>query len=386
MKKFNKLSSVAGPLVASAALGLVLLGGTAVAYGQAEQTGKLTTAGTSVPLSPDAPAEYVVKRGDTLWDISAKYLSQPWYWPEIWYINPEIKNPHLIYPGDTLRLLYTADGRPQVRVERGNTVVLKPQMRSSDIDTSIPAIPYEIVAAFMSKPSVVSKEEAEKLPYIVAQKDQRLIGGSGNVAYARGLAGEPGARVSIVQLGDRLKDPDDGDFLGYTGIYAGVARLERAAQGSGRDALSKLELVETTREVLDGDRLVAEKLDVPLSFVPHAPAQKIDGRLIAVIDGVTSIGQYQVVAINRGKRHGLEPGHVLSILQRGDKVKDYGPKTGAWHEEFTKPFAKSVQLPAEHAGTFMVFRVYDRMSYGLVMAAQDALHVGDLVVNPDRQH
>lgn len=374
MKMLTKFASLA---VAGALAGAV---GTAVGQESAPaEAGR----NMSVPLAPDAPSTYVVVKGDTLWDISARFLSQPWYWPEIWYVNPEIRNPHLIYPGDTLRLVYGADGRPQIRVERGNTVVLSPQIRSQPLDQAIPAIPYEIVAAFMSKPSVISKEDAETLPYVVAQRERRVIAGMGDEFYARNVAGSPGSRYNVVHLGERIKDPDDGDFLGWQGVYAGTARLEREATGEGRDALAKLALVESARETLDGDRLVAESLEVPLDFVPHAPAQPVDGRIVSVIDGVSTIGQYQVVVVNRGKQHGLEPGHVLSVWERGEKVKDRGPSTDAWTKEFRKPFAKRVRLPDERAGTLMIFRAYDRMSYGLVMSANDALAVGAIVKNPD---
>lgn len=376
MKMLNKIASVA---VAGVLAGVVGAGAAVAQSGAPAEADRRM----SVPLAPDAPSTYVVQKGDTLWDISARYLTQPWYWPEIWYVNPEIKNPHLIYPGDTLRLVFDANGQPQIRVERGNTVVLRPQIRSQPIDTAIPAIPYEIVAAFMSKPSVVSKEDAETLPYVVAQRDRRVIAGMGDEFYARNVAGTPGTRYNVVHLGERIKDPDDGEFLGFQGVYTGTARLDREASGEGRDALAKLVLTESARETLDGDRLVAESLEVPLDFVPHAPSQAVDGRIISVVDGVSSIGQYQVVIVNRGKQHGLEPGHVLSVWQRGEKVKDRGPSSDSWTKELRKPFAKKVRLPNERAGLMMVFRAYDRMSYGLVLAASDAMAVGDLVKNPD---
>lgn len=376
MKMLKKITSLAMVGIGVGALAGVVGSAAAQAVAEADRN-------MSVPIAPDAPSTYVVQRGDTLWDISSRFLSQPWYWPEIWYVNPEIKNPHLIYPGDTLRLVYGADGRPQIRVERGNTVVLRPQIRSQPLDQAIPAIPYEIVASFMSKPSVVSKEEAEQLPYVVAQRERRTIAGMGDEFYARDLPGSIGSRYNIVHLGARIKDPDSGDFLGYQGVYTGAARLEREASGEGPEALAKLSVLESARETLDGDRLVAESLEVPLDFMPHAPTQPVDGRIISLVDGLTTIGQYQVVVLNRGKQHGLEPGHVLSIWQRGDKVRDRGPAKESWTNEFTKPFAKKVRLPDERAGLAMVFRAYDRMSYALVLSATDAMVVGDLVKNPD---
>ncbi|MEI8296539.1 MAG: LysM domain-containing protein [Pseudomonadota bacterium] len=341
---------------------------------------------TSVPLAPGAPSSYVVQNGDTLWAISSKFLTQPWFWPEIWYLNPDIKNPHLIYPGDTLRLVYDAEGRPQIRLERaaqrGDTVHLSPQVHSSPLDQAITTIPFEIVAAFMSKPSVISAEDEKTLPYIVALGQQRVIGGMGDIFYARGVQGvETGARLNVVHVGDKLKDPESGKALGYQGVYTGTARLERAAQGTGKTALAKMVLTTSARETLAGDRLIRDNLEIPLDFVPHAPSQPVNGQIISVVDGVTVIGQYHVVIVNRGRRQGLEPGHVLAIWQRGDRVMDRG-RHGLHSNELTAPFAPNVQLPSEKAGTFMVFRAYNDMSYGLVLNAASELHVGDTIKNP----
>jgi hypothetical protein len=344
---------------------------------------------TSVPLTPDAPSSYVVQKGDTLWGISAKFLTQPWYWPEVWYLNPEVQNPHRIYPGDTLRLVYDANGRPQVRVERGegrvergDSVRLEPQMRSTPLDQAITPIPFEIVAAFMSKPSVVAAEDAKGLPYIVAFGDRRVVGGAGDVLYVRGLEGsDPGSRFNVVHVGDRLKDPDDGHFLGFLGVYTGSARLDRAA-GPGKDDFAKLLLTNSARETLMGDRLVRDRLDVPLDFVPHAPAQDVKGSVIAIVGGTSVIGQYQVVVFNRGKQHGLEPGNVLAVWQQGEKAKDRGPGGAASQNQFTEPFAPNVRLPSERAGTIMVFKAYERMGFGLVMNAENVMHVGDSIRNP----
>ena len=343
--------------------------------------------GTSVPLAPDAPSSYVVQKGDTLWTLASKFLSQPWYWPEIWYLNPDIKNPHRIYPGDTLRLVYDAEGRPQLRIERaferGDTVHLSPQVRSTPLDQAIPAIPFEIVAAFMSKPSVVSVDDAKSLPYVVAIGRDRVIGGMGDLLYARNVKGLPtGSRLNVVHVGDKLKDPETHKVLGYQGVYAGTARLERAAEGSGRNDLAKLVLVSSARETLTGDRLVRDSLEVPLDFVPHAPAKPVTGQIISVVDGVTVIGQYQVVIINRGTRAGLAPGHVLAIWQRGDTVPDRGAAGVTDINPLNNAFTRDVRLPSERAGSFMVFRAYPDMSYGLVLEASSEMHVGDSIKNP----
>jgi hypothetical protein len=363
------------------------------------------TAGVAKPeLKADAPTSYVVLKGDTLWGISGKYLRDPWYWPEIWYNNPAVKNPHRIYPGDTLKLVYiTATGQviesaadaaaasaagesltAQVRVERGSTVKLLPQIRSESADTSIPALPYEIVAAFMGRPSIVAAEDVKDLPYIVALRDRHVIAGTGDEFYARGVTGaDPGTRYNVVQIGEKIKDPDDGALLGYSGVYAGGARVIGTGSIDRQPSdLIKLTLTESARETLEGDRLVRDRLEVPLDFVPHAPAQQTDGRIVAVVDGVTIIGQYEVVVINRGKKHGLEAGHVLTAWQRGDLVPDMKGENPGAHREFENPFPKHVRLPDERAGTLMVFRTYERMSFALVLSADAALRVGDTVRNP----
>lgn len=359
-----------------------------------------TAAGDSAKapaIKPEAPSSYVVQKGDTLWGLAGKFLQEPWYWPEIWYLNPEVKNPHRIYPGDTLKLVYigangaivasgdlTGGERAQVRVERGNTVHLTPQMRSESVEQSIPAVPYEIVAAFMGKPSVIPKDDVPTLPYIVALRDRHVIAGRGDEVYARGILGaDPGSHYNVIQIGEKVKDPDDGALLGYMGIYAGGARV--VGTGSiDREAteLTKLTMSESARETLEGDRLIRDHLEVPLDFVPHAPNRQVDGRIIAIVDGVTVIGQYEVVVLNRGTQHGLEPGHVLIAWQHGDVTPDKkGDNPGA-HREFDNPFPRHVQLPDERAGTLMIFRTYERMSFALVLAADAALRINDAVRNP----
>jgi len=320
-----------------------------------------------VVLNPSAPQKYVVQRGDTLWGIASRFLRDPWFWPEIWYVNPQIENPHLIYPGDSLTLGVGADGRPQVQLERGTGERLSPQVRTQPLEEAIKAIPYEIVASFMSKPSVLEKQQAKSLPYVLAGRDEHVITATGDEIYVMGLNGTENARYNIVHVGDPLVDPDDHEVVGYQGIYTASARLARTGSPA------KMIITQSARETVEGDRVVSDSLDVPLDFVPHAPEKAVRGRIMSVIDGVTNIGQYQVVVINRGQRHGLEPGHVLAVFQQGRKVKDR-TSGGA--------FGSNVQLPDERAGTFMVFKTFDRISYGLIMEADHPLLVGDVVGNP----
>jgi len=325
-------------------------------------------------LAPGAPDSYVVKRGDTLWGISKMFLRDPWYWPEIWHVNPQIQNPHLIYPGDTLRLVYI-DGQPHVTLERGGAVRVQPRVRSQPLEDAIRSIPYEIVAAFMSKPSVISAEDFKKAPYVLAAKDKHVVMAEGNTIYARGFHDpvEVGSHYNIVRLGAKLHDPDGGDVLGYDGVFTAAGKVTR-----GGDPASLL-LTESGRETLAGDRLFSGNVDVPLDFVPSAPKVKVNGQIISVHDGVEMIGQYQVVVINRGARHGLAPGNVLGIYRLGEVVPDR-EKNALVHN--LTVFAKNVQLPEERTGTFMVFKTFDRISYGLVMEAKGTIKVLDKIENP----
>ncbi len=323
-----------------------------------------------IPLASGAPDEYVVQVGDTLWDIASTFLRDPWYWPEVWYVNPQVQNPHLIYPGDVLALV-TIDGQTRITNVRGSTYRLSPQARISPLSESISSIPYEEISAFLSRGLVLEKDQAERLPYILATRGDHMIASAGNEVYIRG--GQPaqnGTRYSVVHVADELVDPDDGDVIGFQGIYVGEGALSR-----GGDPAT-VALTDTNREALSGDRLIPESVDIPLNFFPKAPDIDVEGRIISVIDGVSLIGQYQVVVMNRGARNGLAPGDVLTVYQAGEVVTDRFSGNS-----FVRGGEK-VTLPDEAAGTIMVFKVYDRIGYGLVMEATSDIHVLDAVRNP----
>ena len=332
------------------------------------------TTAEAAAIAPTAPESYVVKRGDTLWGIAKVFLRDPWYWPEIWQVNPQIKNPHLIYPGDTLRLVYI-DGKPHIRLERGDAAHVQPRVRSQPLDDAIRSIPYEIVAAFMSKPAVLTPDQYKHAPYVLAALGHHVVMAEGNTVYARGFDGQPplGSHYNIMRLGEKLRDPDSGDVIGYDGIFASAAKVTRAGDPA------TLILTESGRETVAGDRLFSGNVDVPLDFVPSAPKVKVDGQIISVHDGVEMIGQYQVVVINRGARHGLVPGNVLAVYKSGEKVPDR--EKSAFVHNLTV-FAKNVNLPDERTGTFMVFKTFDRISYGLIMEANNTIKVLDKVENP----
>lgn len=333
---------------------------------------------SQIPLASGHPDEYVVKRGDTLWDIAGQFLQDPWYWPEVWYVNPQVENPHLIYPGDVLALVMI-DGQPRITL-RGSAYRLSPQARITPLDAAVTSIPYEQIAAFLSRGMVLEREQIDSLPYILATRGQRMIAAAGNDVYVRGGApAAPGTRYSIVHVGDELVDPDDKKVVGYQGIFVGEGALSR-----GGDPAT-VSLTDTNREALTGDRLVPESVDIPLNFFPKAPDTNVDGRIISVVDGVSLIGQYQVVVLNRGARDGLAPGDVLTVFQAGEEIRDrFARGSGFGGSDGLMPSfgGEKVQLPDEEAGTVMVFKVYDRIGYGLVMTATSDIHVLDAVRSP----
>src|SRR5580658_3266870 len=259
-------------------------------------------------LKPTAPMHYVVKRGDTLWGIASMYLKDPWLWPEVWIINPQIPNPHLIYPGDKLALAYGADGRPQVSVEQAGAVRLDPRLRTTPFDNAIPTIAYASIAAFLSRPTVMSSEEIHNAPYVLAFRDLHQVAGSGSEVYVNNLDGATeNSRYAVVHVATKLVDPDDGKVVGYEGIYTATALVQRP----GKPA--KALLIDPARETLSGDRLVSADNDTPVMFTLRAPATQVKGQILDVVAGADLIGSYDVVVINRGQRDGIAPGNILAV-------------------------------------------------------------------------
>jgi hypothetical protein len=331
---------------------------------------------SGLALNPNAPESYGVKRGDTLWGIAKVFLRDPWFWPEIWQVNSQVHNPHLIYPGDTLRLVYI-DGRPTITLQRGDAARVQPHIRSQPLESAVTAIPYASVAAFMSKPSVLAREQIKDAPYVLSTRDMHVIMADGDTLYARGFSGpvEVGTHYNVVRVGDPLRDPDDGNrILGYDGIFTGAGHVTRIGDPA------TLIMTESARETLAGDKLFAGGVEVPLDFIPSAPKVKTVGSIIAVSDGVSIIGQYQVVVINRGAGDGLAPGNVLAVFQAGDVIRDTANR--GFLNGMTRLAATKVQLPDERTGTFMVFKTFDHLSYGLVMEATNVIRVADRVENP----
>ena len=316
-----------------------------------------------VPLAEGHPNEYVVQVGDTLWDIAAAFLKDPWFWPEIWYVNPDIENPHLIYPGDVLGLVYIG-GQTRITNVRASTYRMSPQARVTPLSEAVTSIPFEQVAAFLSSGVIMEKSQADALPYLLETRGEHLMAAAGNEVYVRGITNDaPSTRYNVIHMGGPLHDPDDNRLIGYHGKLVGEASLRKTGDPA------TVALTRSTQEVLMGDRFLPASVDVPLNFFPRSPSSNIDGQIIFVVGGVTQIGQHQVVVMNRGSNNGLSVGDVLTVFQAGLVVED-------------RVRGGDVQLPDEQAGTVMVFKTYDRISYGLVMEATDAIHLNDAVRNP----
>lgn len=315
-------------------------------------------------LREDAPLRYVVKKGDTLWDIANKFLADAWQWPELWFVNGKIANPHLIYPGDVLELAYV-NGRPVLARGGSGLERVRPQVREVPLGAEVSAIPIDAIRNFLRGPRVVDADTLNRAPYILEFTDAHIVGAEGIGVFIQQLAPNSPTDFSAVRKGDEYRDPVTKELLGYEAIP--TAEIELRVPGTPAEGMINTAF----REVLRGDRLLPlEEDNFKANFYPHAPTFPVGGRIISVFDGVSQIAQYQIVTLNRGSVHGIEPGHVLSILQARRSVRD----------PYTK---KLVSLPEQYAGQLMVFKVSPKLSYGLVMTATRPIHVLDKVEKPD---
>jgi hypothetical protein len=316
------------------------------------------------PFNEDVPEKYTVKKGDTLWDISDLYLRDPWLWPEIWYANPQIANPHLIYPGDIISMVYI-DGRPRLMLEkRDRRVKLSPKVKVVPESEAIPALPLDIINSFLTRNRIVTQEEVDGAPYVVAGYEKKLLSGSGDTFYARGQFDET-PTYGLYRVGEPYLDPVTQEILGIRAQDVGSAKVQRVA-----DDIATMLATRSLEEVRIGERLLPHE-ERPLNsiFYPSAPDSTVEGEIMAVEGGITQVGHLDVVSINRGEREGLEAGNILAIFKRGEEVTDYIAK-------------EKINLPNEQAGLLMIFRAFEKMSYGLVIKAERPLAVNDIVKNP----
>ena len=320
----------------------------------------------AVELNENVPQTYIVKKGDTLWGISGMYLREPWLWPELWDVNPQIDNPHLIYPGDELYLVWV-DGRPRLRMRRGADVKLSPTMRVSPLDLAIPMIPLDEIGAFLLQHRIVDAQALNSAAYVVAGAQKHLLSVPGDTIYGRGNFPDGERAYAIFRPGEAYVDPLTAELLGYQAQDIGNARL----LSSNTQEVTELEVTRITEEVRITDRLLPlEERILDATFHPRAPQVAIeDGFMIAVDGGVNQIAALDIVVLNKGRRDGLEVGHVLAVYQAGELV-------------FDQVAQDIVQLPDVRAGLALVFDVFEKASYAIILKASHPLQVMDKVKNP----
>jgi LysM repeat protein len=338
-----------------------------VATGEPPLLGTSVAAQAPVVLRPDHPQTYTVVPGDTLWSIAGRFLQHPWQWRQIWRQNPQIRDPNRIYPGDVLRFSYDANGQPQLEVaEREETPLIKlsPEVRVEELSQPIPPVPRDAIESFLTRALVLSDAQWQGAPYIVADDDDQVIYADRDRVYARGaIFDQP--RYQVFRPSEPLIEPGSGRSLGVAGIYMGQAVLEKDADPA------TLMLTNTVAPVRAGDRLFPFEAEAELySFEPHPVPPDTDGFILANLDpDVTQITQYSSVVINLGAQEGLEPGHVLAIYGKDREVED-------------QVSGGTIKIPGERSGLVMVYRVYDLVSYALVMQAERAIRLQDRVTTP----
>ncbi|MEI6744704.1 MAG: LysM peptidoglycan-binding domain-containing protein [Methylococcaceae bacterium] len=335
-----------------------------------------------IALNPTHPEKYTVMKGDTLWDISGKFLQHPWQWKELWIANSQIKNPHLIYPNDTIYFT-VVNGKPQLSLSRpldlrtDKPCVLKPSdyekgrqnflldknnkvlpcFRESDIEIPINLIPHERIATFLTSPKIVSESELESAPYVVGFHEGHLMAGTGDKIYVKNLT-EVANSYTIYRSGETYNDADTNDILGIEAKYIASATM----LNNGNPAT--LVITKGTHEIRTGDRIMpSPDVENTLSFFPKPPEKMVDGHIIGVKDGMALIGLYSVVVIDKGSADGLIVGHELTIYQKGKHIIDP-----------VKDDTEEVKLPDEISGKIMVFRPFEHLSYALVMEAKHDIH------------
>ena len=329
--------------------------------------------GSSAPieLSPDAPDSHLVAKGDTLWGISSRFLKNPYRWPEVWRMNEEqVRNPHLIYPGQVIVLDRNGvGGDPQLKL--GTLHKAEPRIYSTAEREAISTIPQHIIEPFLSQPLVIEEDALSGDSRVVATEDSRVIAGNNTKIYAKGIGKGAQNLWHVYRPGTTFEDPDTGEVLGYEAIYLGDARLIRDPDA---DEAATLNVTKAKLEIGRGDFLKAADKPALLNYVPRAPRADIKGKIISIYGGVKGVGeagQYSIVAISRGKRDGVELGHVFAIS-----------RTGAYATNNFEDGKESIRLPDEQYGSLFVFRVFEKVSYALVMETSRPVLVNDSILTP----
>ena len=371
----------------------------------------LTVYAATVQLADNHPDTYVVQRGDTLWGISKKFLRNPWDWPEVWQANQQVANPHLIYPGQVLNLAYL-NGRP--RISNGG---FGPHVRAEPLDDAIKPLPLSAIADFLKKPRIVGEDDFKNAPHVVAMEDHHINGTTGQLVYVRGLDAPEGTQLTLARPMGRYYEVTSNDgkppsiyresldnadsrpdmlwhtgpnhftlhgdvrFLGYELMQYGTVQVTRAGNPASTLALS------SDFEIRKGDLILPlDTLQYDFQYVPHPPKQlPANMRVMAFTDALNVVGRLQVIALSHGAADGVENGQVYSIFSPGDVVEDRTDYPEFSNKNFFHPHDKEVQLPEEYVGHVMVFRTFDRVSYGLVMDGIRPVHLNDHLYEPDHR-
>ncbi|MBC3869273.1 LysM peptidoglycan-binding domain-containing protein [Undibacterium oligocarboniphilum] len=373
MKKFSTIAAfLVGGLSVMTSLALAAPGEAATAQAQA------IARSSQCAFLADAPDKHEVVSGDTLWGIAGQFIRNPWCWPQVWGMNrEEIRNPHWIYPGQIIyfdranQRLRLANATGSSGMEGGvPTVKLSPRSRVQGLGTNaIPSIPASAIEPFLSQPLIVEPSVLERTPRIVSASESRVNLGQGETAYVRGDL-DGGTSFQVFRPGVPLKDPDNGSVIGYEAAFVGTVKLVREPDDTERSDVHTFSVVNTKEEMSIGDRLLPIPPTPILSYVPHPPVDEVNARVVSVYGGVSVAGQNQIIAINRGREHGLDLGTVLSLERYGQVMNDRTDNN------------RKIKLPDVHYGNVFIFRVFGTISYGLVMQVTDFVKVGDVARSP----
>ena len=335
----------------------------------------------TVVYEPEYPQSYIVQEGDTLWDISSVFLRDPWHWPEIWFKNPQVENPHLIYPGDTLAIIYIGGAKRVQLLSRGadgsvlsqgsggmQIVKISPRVRSKSIDASIPSIPIESIRHLLERPLVIDTETLNRSAYVLASVDDHLVNSINDKLYVRKLDTSSGnGRYHIFRPNRPLYDPITKELLGYEALFVGESKLLL------RGDPASLRVTNSEREILRDDRVLPmDNTQFERDFFPKPPSTEVRGEVISLLDAISQVGQHQTIAVNLGIRDGVETGNVLDILRVGKIIPDKAEDDPAFR----------VKLPDERIGSIMIIRSFEKMSYALIMEADSPVSEQDYVKTP----
>lgn len=358
-----------------------------------------------IAIRPDSPASYVVQQGDTLWDIAGRFLEQPWLWPQVWQVNPQIQNPDLIYPGDTITLQYV-DGQPVLTLNRDGsnaatapqpalaasspaatdgirTERRSPQIRRESLLSPIPALSLERINSFLSENSVVGPDALEQAPYLLGEREGRLYLSAGNEVFARGTWTAGVITYDIVRQGREFVDPDTGDLLGVEALKIGTATIT-----GYNDDRAVLHIDSSLQEARVGDRLIpSQGLTLDPSYLPRPPNFDVNAAIVSIGTGKIIGGQYDTLILNQGSTTGLATGQLLTVQQPSVVVEDNVGRPGVWNRVLnalgaTKKGGKEVEYPGENIASVLIYRVYDHASLGLVLSSTENISIKDRVVTP----